>query len=380
MPSHNARFRKGFLLLLVAVVSLAFLWMLQTFLVTILMAALLSGLVYPVYLRLVAAFGGNRQAASAVTVLAVVLLVVLPLLAIFGIVLNQAILVTDNIRPVVERLINEPTYFDQQLRRLPGFDRINPYRDQIVTRAGDIVNTVGAFLIASLSETTRMTVAFVFHSAILLYSMFFLLIDGPGMLSRIFSYLPLRADDEQQMKDRFVSVTRASIKGTVIIGIAQGGLSGLAFWAVGIPNVMFWTIVMVALSILPLVGGALVWVPACLLLLAMGDVWRALILAVFCALIVGSVDNVMRPWLVGRDTKMHDLMILFSTLGGLIVFGPLGFIIGPLLAGVFVTTWEIFGATYQDELEDGVTVLPLTVAAAAAPEPPVEPVSSAEIP
>ena len=380
MPSHNARFRKGFLLLLVTVVSLAFLWMLQTFLVTILMAALLSGLVYPVYLRLVAAFGGNRQAASAVTVLAVVLLVVLPLLAIFGIVLNQAILVTDNIRPVVERLINEPTYFDQQLQRLPGFERINPYRDQIVTRAGDIVNTVGAFLIASLSETTRMTVAFVFHSAILLYSMFFLLIDGPGMLSRIFSYLPLRADDEQQMKDRFVSVTRASIKGTVIIGIAQGGLSGVAFWAVGIPNVMFWTIVMVALSILPLVGGALVWVPACLLLLAMGEVWRAVILAVFCALIVGSVDNVMRPWLVGRDTKMHDLMILFSTLGGLIVFGPLGFIIGPLLAGVFVTTWEIFGATYHDELEDGVTVLPPTVAAVAAPERPAEPVSSAEIP
>jgi predicted PurR-regulated permease PerM len=210
--------------------------------------------------------------------------------------------------------------------------------------------------------------------------MFFLLIDGPGMLSRIFSYLPLRADDEQQMKERFVSVTRASIKGTVIIGIAQGGLSGIAFWAVGIPNVMFWTIVMVALSILPLVGGALVWVPACLLLLAMGEVWRALILAIFCALIVGSVDNVLRPWLVGRDTKMHDLMILFSTLGGLIVFGPLGFIIGPLVAGVFVTTWEIFGATYHDELEDGVTVMPIAVAAVVTPEPPVEPVSSAEIP
>lgn len=381
MPTHNARFRKGFLLLLVAAVTVVFVWMLQTFLLTILMAALLSGLVHPVYTRLVKQFGGRRQAASAVTLLGVILLVVVPLLGLFGIVLNQAIRVTENIRPVVERLVNEPTYFDQQLQRIPGIDRIHPYRDQIVTRAGDVVNTVGAFLIASLSETTRMTVAFVFHAAILLYSMFFLLIDGPAMLSSIFRYLPLRPEDEQQMKDRFVSVTRATIKGTVVIGIVQGGLSGVAFWLVGIPNVMFWTIVMVVLSVLPLVGGALVWVPACLILAATGQVWQAAILAAFCALIVGSVDNVLRPWLVGRDTKMHDLVILFSTLGGLIVFGPLGFIIGPLVAGLFVTIWEIFGATYHDELDDGPSVIVHVPATEVLADTPVEPqISSAEIP
>jgi predicted PurR-regulated permease PerM len=137
-----------------------------------------------------------------------------------------------------------------------------------------------------------------------------------------------------------------------VIGVIQGTLSGLAFWVAGIPQALFWTVVMVVLSILPVIGGALVWVPACIILLASGQVLKGLLLAAFCGLIVGSVDNVLRPRLVGRDTKMHDLMILFSTLGGILAFGPIGFIIGPILAGLFVTSWELFGVAYRDVLRE----------------------------
>ncbi|ODS54295.1 MAG: hypothetical protein ABS36_11525 [Acidobacteria bacterium SCN 69-37] len=349
-PMTEHRFRRLFLLCLVVGISVAFLVLLQSFLMTILLAATFSGLVYPLYARLVRLLHGRRYAASGLTLLIVVLVVILPLIGIFTVVINQAMRVTGSITPVVERFISEPTYLDQQLERLPGFEYIEPYRNEIVTRAGDIVKAVGTFLIGSLSNTTRGTVTFIFHFFILLYTMFFLLVDGPGMLRRVLGYLPLTRDDGQRVKDRFVSVTRATIKGTVVIGVIQGTMAGLAFWLVGIPDVVFWTVVMIVLSILPLIGAALVWVPAAVILAASGQVMQAVILVLFCSLIVGSVDNVLRPRLVGRDTKMHDLMILFSTLGGLIVFGPVGFIVGPILAGMFVTSWEIFGSAYRDVL------------------------------
>ncbi len=110
---------------------------------------------------------------------------------------------------------------------------------------------------------------------------------------------------------------------------------------------------MIVLSIVPGVGGALVWVPASIVLVATGAVWRGIGLALFCGLIVGSIDNVMRPRLVGRDTQLHELLIFFSTLGGLLVFGPMGFIIGPILAALFVTVWDIYAATFRQELGHG---------------------------
>ena len=274
------------------------------------------------------------------------------MLAILGVVVNQALRVTESITPVIQRLVNEPTYLDQQLQRVPGMERLVPYRDQILTRLGDVVGAIGTFLVDSLSSTTRGTVTFVFHFFLMLYTMFFLLMDGRSILRALLNHLPLNDDDREQMTSRFMSVTRATVKGTIIIGIIQGGLAGLAFRVVGIPDALFWSLVMVVLSILPAIGGALVWVPACIILAATGEVMKAVLLAAFCALIVGSVDNLLRPRLVGRDTKMHDLVILFSTLGGILAFGPVGFIIGPILAGLFVTSWEIFAVAYRDVLRD----------------------------
>jgi predicted PurR-regulated permease PerM len=348
----DTHFRKAFLLFMVASLTIGLLIVLRGFLMTILVSALLTGLLYPAFTWLTKKFGNRPKSAAGVTLLFTVILTVGPITGIVSMVIGQAVSITENVRPTIERAINEPTYLDHLLRQAPGYELVAPYRQQILETAGDVVDSIGSFLMRSLENTTRSTVSFLFHFVIALYTIFFLLLDGPGMLRAILDNLPLHRDEKERLKNRFVSVTRATIKGTIIIGIIQGMAAGLGFWVAGVPNATFWTVVMSVMAIVPLIGAAIIWVPAAISLFASGDVTAAILLSLYCSLIVGSIDNVLRPRLVGQDTKMHDLVILFSTLGGLAVFGPLGFVTGPVLAGLFVTSWEIFGQAYSEELID----------------------------
>jgi predicted PurR-regulated permease PerM len=348
----ETRFRQAFLLLLVTAISVAFVAMIRAFLLTILLAAIFAGLSYPVYEWLLGRLRGRKALAAVATLLLVLVLVMAPLLAVLGAGANEALRVTETIRPRLEQLVDQPGEFDSRLRALPGYDRIEPYRAQILTKAGELVGSTSAFVFAALSATTRATAVFIFHFVVLLYTMFFFLTGGPGLLGGVLAYLPLTDADKQRMVGKFVSVTRATLKGTMLIGVAQGLLGGVAFWAVGIDGAIFWGTVMTVLSIIPGIGSALVWVPAAIILVTTGAVWRGAALALFCALIVGSVDNVLRPRLVGQDTKMHELLIFFSTLGGLLFFGAMGFILGPILAALFVTAWEMFGTAFRTALAE----------------------------
>ena len=159
--------------------------------------------------------------------------------------------------------------------------------------------------------------------------------------------MPLKDEDEKQLLVRFKSVTRATLKGTAVIGILQGTLAGLALWFAGMPSALFLAVAMMFLSVVPGIGTALVWIPAAIFLAFDNSLWVALSVAVFCAIVVGSIDNVLRPKLVGNDTRLHELLIFFSTLGGLLVFGFWGFVIGPIIAALFVTVWELYGEEFN---------------------------------
>jgi len=152
--------------------------------------------------------------------------------------------------------------------------------------------------------------------------------------------------------EKFLSVSRATLKGTLIIGILQGGLAGGAFAVVGLDGAAFWGTIMVVLSIVPGIGTALVWFPAVIYLFAVGQTAAAIGLFVWCAAVVGTVDNVLRPWLVGKDTKMPDLLILLGTLGGLVVFGAKGIVIGPIVAALFITVWDLYAVAFKDYLPE----------------------------
>jgi predicted PurR-regulated permease PerM len=351
-----ANFRRAFLILLVVLISVSFLWMIRTFLVTILLAALFSGVAYGLHRRFVGWFGGREKAAAVLTLIVLLAVVVTPLLFVAAAVANEALRINETIQPRVAQL-SEPGAIDRLLRGLPGYAGIEPYRDQILARAAELVGSAGGFVFNALSATTRGTVVFIFHFVVMLYTMFFFLTDGPKLVHTIRAYLPLADADKDRMLDKFVSVTRATLKGTILIGLAQGVLGGIAFWAVGIDAAIFWGTVMTVLSIVPGVGGALVWVPAVIILIAGGSVWQGIALALFCALVIGSVDNLLRPILVGRDTQMHELLIFFSTLGGLLAFGAMGFILGPILAALFLTVWEMFGVAFSRELYDAPAVV-----------------------
>jgi len=347
----DPRVRRGFLLVLLVAISATFVAMIRSFLLGILLAAIFSALASPLYQRIERLVRGRRRLASVLTLVVLMVVVIGPLLGILGIVATQAFHVAAAARPWVESQLAQPDQLFERLRGLPGAGRLEPYREEALTKLGEGVGKVGGFLVGSLSAATRGTIAFSLQLSFVLYAMFFFLVDGGRLLERLRAYLPLDHADAQRLLDRFVSVTRATLKGTLLIGLVQGTLAGVGFAACGIDGAVFWGTVMTLLSVLPGIGTTIVWLPAVAVLLASGRGLAALALAVWCGAVVGSIDNVLRPRLVGRDTKMHPLLIFLGTLGGITLFGVVGFLLGPIVAALFVTVWEIWGE--RERIEAG---------------------------
>jgi predicted PurR-regulated permease PerM len=346
----QALVNKTTLLCLVILISALFLTMIRQFLMAIFMAGLFSAMVMPVHRRLTKKMGDRETLASVLTILAIIVLVLTPFTVLITLVVAQAIHVGQSVTPWVQSFINEPTTLTAYLEKLPYYQEILPYRDVIVKKAGELVGTVSTFLIDSLSSFTKLTIDAIFSSVIMLYVMFYFLTMGDLLLQKILFFLPLDDLNEQRLLNRFTSVARATIKGSLIIGIMQGTICGIAFAIAGIDGPVFWGSLMAVMSIIPALGTAIVWFPALIVLALAGNYTGVIVLALLCGAIAGNLDNIVRPRLVGKDTEMHDLFVLFGTLGGLSMFGLLGIIIGPIVTALFITIWEIYGVAFKDYL------------------------------
>jgi predicted PurR-regulated permease PerM len=358
---EDKRFQRRFLLLLTALVSLLFLWMVRGFLTAILLAALTAALLGPVYRWVTARFGGREGLASASTVLLTLLLLILPMTGLLGMVVGQAVEVTGLVKPWVQEQIENPDEVTRRLRSLPFADSVEdllPDRERVLEGVGDAVSKTSSLLVDGVAAAGRTTATFFLQLFIMLYALFFFLVDGGRIMQRIRYYMPLEDDDEDELIGRFVSVTRATLKGSLMIGGIQGLLTGLALWAAGVQGAAFWGTIVVVLSVIPGVGAPLIWVPAAIWLFASGQTGIGIGFTLWCAVVVGGIDNVLRPSLVGNDAKMSDLMILLSTLGGITLFGAVGFVLGPIVAAVFVTIWEVYGRAFADVLPGGPREVP----------------------
>ena len=349
----RTNFQIAFVLLLVLAVSALFIAVTWPFLKPLLLGALLASLSRPLYRWVTRLLGDRESLAAALTLLLLFLLVAGPFSAFVSVVVRQALGVSEHALPWLQQHFGAASAFnahDWLVQRFPSLADYVPEQDQIVDSAARVAKSAGTFLVAGATQLTAGTASFLLNLFVMLYAMFFFLRDGHVILEKILYYTPLSHADEERVLERLTSVTRATIKGTLVIGIIQGALAGIGFWVAGIDGAAFWGTIMAVLSVVPGIGAALVWVPAVIYLYAVGQTWTATLLLAWCAAVVGTVDNVLRPFLVGKDAKMPDLLILVGTLGGLFLFGPIGFIVGPLVCGLFLTVWDIYGTTFKDIL------------------------------
>jgi len=343
---------RAFIVLLVAV-SAAFAWILWPFYGAVFWATVLAILFAPVYRRLAQVMRQRCTFAAVTTVLLILLLVILPSALISGMLLQEGFHVYEKVRSGEWNL---GAYARQVYQALPAWATELLDRFELTT-LGEVQERLAAglskgvqFLAGQVLNVGQNTLDFVVSFFIMLYLLFFLLRDGRVLSQKIRAAVPLRDELQHNLFRKFAEVIRATVKGTIVVAIVQGFLGGLIFWILGIQAPVLWGVVMAFLSLLPAVGTGLVWVPVAIYLLATGSVWQGIVLVAYGILVIGLVDNVLRPILVGKGTKMPDYVVLISTLGGMAIFGLNGFMIGPLIAAMFIASWDVVAASRERAL------------------------------
>jgi predicted PurR-regulated permease PerM len=349
-------------LLLLALVTVAFFWLLLPFYGAVFWAVILAIVFHPVQRWLTARLKGRRTVAALINLVLCIVIAIIPITIILASLVSEG-------TALVQRLQGgEMTVpgLEEAFERLPdgartwldrfGMTDVDTIRDRLRTAAV----TVTQYLAERAVNVGQNTLRFVAGVGIMLYVLFFLFRDGPRIGRNIRDSMPLSQAYSRRLLDVFVSVVRATVKGNIVIAMIQGVIGGLAFWALGIQGALLWGVLMTFLSILPAIGSGLVWAPAAAILFASGDVLRGAILVAVGVFVIGLVDNLLRPPLVGKDTKLPDYVVLVSTVGGLSLFGINGFVIGPLIAALFFACWTVFRIDWaaQSEPRSSTVILP----------------------
>jgi predicted PurR-regulated permease PerM len=349
--NDSERLRRITLVALALVISFLFLWMIRDFLIALFLAAITAGMLRPIYVALRQRLGNRRHVAAGVTLGLLLVLVILPLVAYCIVVANQAVELGRAASPWLQNTFGG-TEISRIFERYPTLRPLAPYRELILQKLGELGAELGAIAVGAVTAAAQEIITLSLGLFVMLYATFFFLTDGRAVLRKILYYSPLPPEDEDKMLDRFLSVARATIRGTIVIGVVQGALGGLAFRVAGISGAAFWATLMAVLSVVPGVGSSIVWLPGAAYLGFTGHVPAAVGLTIWCSIAVGLIDNFLRPRLVGKDAKLSDLLILVSTLGGIALFGALGFLIGPIVAALFVTVWDIYGDVFRGVLPE----------------------------
>ena len=343
MNEETLQFKSLTVLLLL--VTVAFIWILLPFYGAVFWAVILGILFAPMQRKLQLKFGWQRNLTALCTLGICLVIAILPVIILSILLVQEGATVYNNIESgqldigayLAQFKHSLPPYFQHLLDRF-GMGELNGLREKIVK-----ASMQGSQVLASQAFSFGQgTFEFVVSFGIMLYLLFFFLRDGAELVRKVRTAVPLEETHKRRLQLKFNRVVRATVKGNLVVAVTQGALGGAIFWFLDIPSALLWAVLMGFLSLLPAVGAGIVWAPVAVYFLLSGMIWQGVVLGLFGVFVIGLVDNVLRPILVGKDTRMPDYMILISTLGGLAVFGLNGFVIGPLIAALFMSSWALF--------------------------------------
>lgn len=346
MPVHPY-VRPFFFFLMLFAITAAFIGMIKPFFLTLFWAALLSMLFRRPYRLMRLRLRGRDGLAAILTILIILLIVVVPGFFIVLALVNESVGVYNKVESGQWDLTQIVDFIQTQAPRFENMlNEVGMTPAKMKADLADFAVNAARTVADRLLGYTQNAIAFVVQFFLMLYVLFFFIRDGQNILNSVMNALPLGNRWERKLMDRFTAVARATLKGTLIVAIVQGSMGAAIFAILGIEGAIFWGVVMTILSILPVGGSALVWAPTAIMLGWQGLWGKAVVLAIVGALGIGLIDNILRPILVGRDTKMPDYLVLISTLGGLGWFGLTGFVLGPVIAALFLTFWNAAGREY----------------------------------
>lgn len=329
---------------LLFLVTLALGWILLPFYGTILWGSIIALLFAPLYRWLLPRVKGRHNAAALLTLLVVMIIVILPMALITAALAREASLLFEHLE---SGEINPTKYFRGVFNALPSwisdlFDRFGMVNFTTLQKRLTAALSQGSQFIATQAlNIGQITFEFIASFFVTMYLTFFLIRDG-GALSRAIRHaIPLAPAHKKELVAKFATVIRATVKGNLLVAAIQGALGGIAFWFLDVSAALLWGVLMAFLSLLPAVGAGLVWVPVALYFFVSGAIWQGVALTAWGVLVIGLVDNLLRPILVGKDTRMPDYVVMITTLGGMAVFGINGFVIGPAIAAMFIAVWHI---------------------------------------
>ena len=344
---NPTRAQQRALLLLLFTVSAAFAWILWPFFGAVFWAAVLALLFMPLHRRLLRRMGGRRNLAAVTTLTLCLVVVILPM----GLIVAALVQEVSNVyQQLQSRKIDVAAFVQQVVGLLPawmvsllnrfGLGDLASIQERLAASAAQ----ASRFIATHVMSIGQNAFEFLVSAGVMLYVLFFFVRDGSAIAARVERVIPLSRAHKTHLSGKFAAVVRATIKGNVLVAAVQGAMGGAILWLLGIEAALLAGALMALLSLLPAVGAAMVWLPIAVWLLFAGSVWKGVTLIAFGVFAIGLVDNILRPILVGKDTQMPDYLVLVSTLGGLVIFGPNGFVIGPAIAALFIAAWDLFSS------------------------------------
>ena len=349
-PRNVASFGRFFFIVVLLAVTALVIVIVWRFIMPALLAAITSALFYTVYRRLELHLP-RAGVAALLTVLFVIVVFVVPLGSFGYLAVDTVLGFVEGVREGTGTMRQEVQDLVDAVVTLPIFRRLDLDAPSLVQSIVSGLNLADSQLLSGVGSAVQSVGRTALNVFIYVYSLFFFFRDGPSMLARVFQRVPMRERDKDVLLDKFVTVTRATIKGTIIIGIFQGAIGGLVMFLLGFPGAVVWGVLLFFLAAIPNFGAILIWLPAAVYLFITGAFVRGLLMVLLAGGLLASVDYLLRPRLMQEDIRVHQLLVLFSVFGGLIVFGVFGLILGPIVMAVFVKMWEIYSDLFQREIE-----------------------------